>query len=194
MDKKTVIFYTIVALVMLSMAVFLWFNSEHWSTHNAGLIQMPTPFTAEADGHGPRYSPVYNLIGGLCALLLVGYLFWRCYRKFETDSHAEQMAKANSLYNISLATGRTEYELFSQSAEDWSVSSRHVERDFKSYMADQVMPYYAQDFVRKNQTDIRASLLRKNEVKSSSWWDWAKALLVFPGSILMLFLMGAFMA
>jgi hypothetical protein len=194
MDKKTVIFCTIVALVMLSMAVFLWFNSEHWSAHNAGLIQMPTPFTAEADGHGPRYSPVYNLIGGLCALLLVGYLFWTCYRKFETDSHAEQMAKANSLYNISLATGRTEYELFKQSAEDWSVSGRHVERDFKSYMADQVMPYYAQDFVRKNQMDIRAALLRKNEVKPSSWWDWAKALLVFPGSVLMLFLMGAFMA
>ena len=128
-----------------------------------------------------------NLIAGTCALLLVGYLFWAVYRKFEKDSRAEQIAKDSTLYNISLATGRNEYDLFCQSAKDWSVSGGRINRDFKEYMAHQVMPYYAKDFVRRNQTHIDPSLVKKEEVQPSTWSDWVKALLVFPGSLLLLF-------
>jgi len=33
-----------------------------------------------------------KVIGGICALLLVGYLFSTCYRKFKIDSQAEGIA------------------------------------------------------------------------------------------------------
>lgn len=193
MDKRIVVFYSIVALVMLSMAVFLYFSPEDRFHSNNGLIQIPTPITAKEIDRVPRYVPEYNLIAGICALLLVGYLFWTCYRKFKKDSHAEEIAKADSLYKISLATGQTEYDLFNKSAEGWSVSSERVHQDFKRYMANQVMPYYAKDFVRENQTNFDVSLIRKKEVKSNSWSDWAIALLVFPGSVLLLCIMGALM-
>ena len=95
----------------------------------------------------------------------------------------------NSLYKISLATGRTEYELLHKSAENWSVSGARIDQDFTRYMADQAMQYYAKDFVRKNQAHIDESLISKKEVTPTSWSDWAIALLVFPGSVLLLFLM-----
>ena len=44
MDKRIVFFYSIVALVMLSMAVFLYDSPEDRLDNNTGLIQMPTPF------------------------------------------------------------------------------------------------------------------------------------------------------
>jgi hypothetical protein len=74
----------------------------------------------------------------------------------------------DSLYKISLATGRTEYDLLHKSAESWSVSGNRIDQDFKSYMADQVMPYYAKDFVRKNQAHIDESLVVKKEVTPHS--------------------------
>ena len=193
MDKRIVFLYSIVALVMLSLAVFLYYSPEDRLDHNTGLIQIPTPFVVEDADHPPRYVPEYNLIGGICALLLVGYLFWACYRKFKIDSQAELSAMEDSLYKISLATGRTEYDLLHKSAENWSVSGNKIDQDFKIYMAEQVMPYYAKDFVRKNQAHIDESLIIKKEVPPTSWSDWAIALLVFPGSILLLTFMGVWL-
>jgi hypothetical protein len=194
MDKRIVFLYSIVALVMLSVAVLLYFSPEDRLDDTTGLIQIPTPFIVEEMDHAPRYVSAYNIIGGICALLLVGYLFWACYRKSELDSQVELNAMEDSLYKISLATGQTEYDLLHKSAEDWSVSGNRIDQDFKRYMTDQVMPYYAKDFVRKNQAHIDESLVVKKEVTPTSWSDWAIALLVFPGSILLLTFMGVCLA
>ena len=193
MGKRIVFLYSIVALVLLGVAVYLDSSSEARLDNTNGLIQIPTPFIAEALDHAPRYAPAYNLIGGICALLLVGYLFWTCYRKSKIDSQAELSAMEDSLYKISLATGRTEYDLLQKSAESWSVSAKRIDQDFKRYMADQVMPYYAKDFVRKNQAHIDESLVVKKEVTPTSWSDWAITLLVFPGSVLLLIFMGVWL-
>ena len=193
MDKKIVVFYSIVALVMLSMAVYLFVSAEDRSYEPNGLVRIPTPYTAQDIERDPRYNPVNNLIAGLCALLLVGYLFWFIYRKSELDARIESAARKESLYDISLKTGRSEYDLFNKSAKEWSVSDKVMDQDFKRYMFDQVTPYYAKDFVRKNRAHIDDSLIRKKEVKPSSWSDWAIALLVFPGSVLILYLLCAWM-
>ena len=193
MDKKIVVFYSIVALVMLSMAVSLFVSTEDRSYEPNGLVRIPTPYTAQDIERDPRYNPVNNLIAGLCALLLVGYLFWFIYRKSELDARIESAVRKESLYDISLKTGRTEYDLFNKSAQEWSVSDKVMDQDFKRYMFDQVTPYYAKDFVRKNRAHIDDSLIRKKEVKPSSWSDWAIALLVFPGSVLFLYLLCAWM-
>ncbi len=191
MDKKRLVFAakSIVALALLGMAAFYFFNPADQNPNAITYSQMPGSHIANDVEYGPRYAPEKDLIAGICALLLVGYLFWALYRKFQKDSQVEQAAKENTLYNISLETGRNEYDLFHKSAENWPVSDDRIEKDFKRYMADQVMPHYATDFVRKNQAHLDESLKKKREVEPTSWSDWAIALLVFPGSVLILFLM-----
>jgi hypothetical protein len=193
MDKKLSFFYSIGALVVLGMAVFTIFSPEDKNPNAIAYSQMPASHIVNDVDSDPPYAPEKDLIAGICALLLVGYLFWICYRKFQKDIQNELAAKENTLYNISLETGRNEYDLFYKSAENWSVSGDIIEKDFKRYMADQVMPHYAKDFVRKNQEHIDESLLNKKEVTPVSRSDWAIALLVFPGSVLLMFLMSIFL-
>lgn len=191
MNKKRLVFgsNSIVALVMLGMAGLYFFSPEDQNPNAIAYSQMPVSHIVKDVEYGPRYAPEKDLIAGICALLLVGYFFWAFYRKFQRDSQAEQAIKKNTLYNISLETGRSEYDLFIKSAENWPVSAARIEKDFRRYMADQVMPHYATDFVRKNQNHIDESLVIKKELKPTSGSDWAKALLVFPGSVLFLILM-----
>jgi hypothetical protein len=191
MDKRLPVFYYVVAFAMLGMSVFHFFNSDDRSLDTMRMPRMDATPVVNGGDYDPRYNPALDLIGGICALFLFGYLYWACYRKFKKDSKAELVASENSLYDISLATGQNEYDLFYKSAEKWSVSDDKIEEDFKRYMAEQALPYYAQDFVRKNKAHIDKSLFIKKEVKPTSWSDWAKALLVFPGSLLLLLAMMA---
>jgi hypothetical protein len=58
------------------------------------------------------------------------------------------------LFKISRITGKNEYDIFCKAAEEWPVSGDQIEQDFRQYMADQRIPYYVNDFVRKNQHHI----------------------------------------
>ena len=188
MDKKEWIYFLVVVLVMLlGMVVFYHISTEDRFSNNNLFILMPVPEIVNDADSEPRYPSEANLVAGICGLLLVGYLFWVISRKFKKDSQDELIVKENSLYNISLATGRTEYNLFCKSAEKWAISGDRINQDFTRYMADSVLPYYAKDFVRKNQACIDESLVIKEDIKPTSWSDWVKALLVFPGSLLFLF-------
>ena len=189
MDKRISVLYSIVALVLLGMAVFIFFSPEDRLDSTLALSQRHASDIVSDVDDDPRYASEFHLIAGICALLLVGFLFWACYRKFQIDSQAELVAIEDSLYEISLATGRTEYDLLGVSAEEWSVSGARIDQDFKRYMIDQVLPHYAKDFVRKNKIHLDESLVNKKEVEPTSWSDWAKGLLVFPGSVLLLFSM-----
>ncbi len=187
MDKKLLIFFSIVVLALLGMAVFLYLSPPDRFQNRYGFLQMQLIHIDGDVNDRPRYTPGINLMAGICALLLVGYLFWSLCRKFQKDSQSDLDARQHSLYDLSLATGRTEYDLFHRSAENWSVSGDRIDRDFRRYMADQILPHYAQDFVRKNRAHIDEALVDKKDPKPTSWSDWAIALLVFPGSILFLF-------
>jgi hypothetical protein len=188
MDKNEWVYFLVVVLVMLlGMVVFHRISPEDEFGNNYMFSQIPASQIVSDVDSEPRYASEMDLIAGIYALMLVGYLFWVIYRKFKKDSQADLTAMDDSLYKISLATGRTEYDLFCKSAENWSVPGNRIDQDFKRYMAHQVLPYYAKDFVRKNQAHIDESLMNKEEVKPTSPWDWVKALLVFPCSLLFLF-------
>ena len=58
------------------------------------------------------------------------------------------------LFKISRLTGKSEYDIFFKAAEDWPVSGRKIEEDFRRYLAHQYTPYYVNDFVRKNKKHI----------------------------------------
>jgi hypothetical protein len=175
--------------LIMCFAVVHFMGSADRPNNLNGLPKMQASQIVSASDNADPQKSAYHLTAGICALLLVGYLFWFMIRKFQNDSRAELNSRKNSFYMISLATGRTEYELFHKSAEGWSVSAERINQDFKRYMSDQIMPHYAMDFVRKNQTHIDESLIVKKEVKPTSWSDWAIAMLVFPGSLLLLYIL-----
>jgi hypothetical protein len=58
------------------------------------------------------------------------------------------------LFKISRVTGNSEYDIFCKSAEDWPVSKAKIDQDFTTYLQSQDVPYYVNDFVRKNQKHI----------------------------------------
>ena len=58
------------------------------------------------------------------------------------------------LYKIARLTGKSEYDVFCKSAEDWPVSQVRIEQDFKRYLCHQSIPHYVNDFVRKNKKHI----------------------------------------
>ena len=185
MDKKLFVFICVIA-IFFGVAVFLSrdFNPENDQLN--GYFKKPPPHPYMMFSKAKiiyQSAPEIRLIAGICALLLVGYLFWTFYRKVQRQFQKDLVERESSLYKISLETGQIEYDLFRKSAKDWAVSDDRIEQDFKRYMADQVLPYYVKDFIRKNCEHIDESLIKNEEIKPTSWWDLAKALLVFPGSI-----------
>ena len=186
-DKKILVFFAIVALVVLGrVMIHLEKPKDDYQRFLGSSRQYAPPVTNEQDSDSQSIFGV-STVAGACALYLVGYLFWSLIRKSQRDGRKELEAKKNSLYKISLETGRSEYELFQMSAKHWPVSNDRIDEDFKRYMTDQTMPFYAKDFLRRNQTQLDPSLIKeKEETKPNSWQDWAKALAVFPGSLILL--------
>ena len=193
MNKTSIKFYAVVLVAMLGMTAFQFLNSADRPDNVNGLTRVQAAKLAEDANRSYRLASGYHFMAGICALLLVGYLFWGLVHKFKADIRSEMDSTGNSLYDISLTTGRTEYDLFHKSAEKWSVSKDRIDHDYIRYITDQVLPHYVQDFVRKNQTYIDESLVDKKEVKPTTWSDWAKALLVFPGSLVALYSMMAWL-
>ena len=184
MEKKIFVFICVIA-VFVGASVFLTrdFNPENDLLNGNWKISKTPHLMFSKAKIIYKSAPEIRLIAGICGLLLVGYLFWTFYRKVQKCSQRDLVERENSLYKISLETGQTEYDLFRKSAKDWAVSDHRIEQDFRRYMADQVLPYYVKDFVRRNCERIDESLIKNEQIKPTSWWDLAKALLVFPGSI-----------
>lgn len=183
MDKKLVVYGCIVVLFIMGMFVFLSLNYD--TKDFLGYQGRVTPYHptmgVNSEDDNPKYPTAIHLVAGICALLLVAYLFWTFYQKAQRFIRTDLAERDHSLYKISLETGQTEYDLFRKSAKDWAVSDDRITQDFIRYMVDQSLPYYVKDFVRKNHEHIDESLVKKEEIKPTSWRDWAKALLVFPG-------------
>lgn len=60
------------------------------------------------------------------------------------------------LYKIARVTGKSEYDIFCKSAENWPVSPEMINKDFKDYLMHHTVPYYVNDFIRKNKDQIDA--------------------------------------
>jgi hypothetical protein len=53
------------------------------------------------------------------------------------------------LMRVAMKTGRSEYDVFCESARNWSVPDRRVQDDFDAYLNRHRLPYYVNDYVRK---------------------------------------------
>ncbi len=195
MDKKLLAFLCIVSIALISGIVIMvfYYDPDNFVFPDGSTYRGVTPFQPEnavsKSENSPRNDPAKKLIGCICALLLLGYLLLFCYQKYMMDSKADSVASKNSLHRISIESGRTEYELFVIAAKEWSITEAQIDKDFKNYMAANVLPYYVMDLVRKNNDRINESLEKEEEIKSTSWWDLVKALLLFPGCFLIPFIL-----
>ena len=126
------------------------------------------------------------LIGTFGAALLIGCLAGVFLRRRPQRSLRALPEPNGLLSSLSSATGINEYELFRSAADDWGVSEERINEDFRIYMASQRLPYYVTDYARKNRFQTDESDPAK-KAEPSSWSDWMKALLVFPGSFVFLF-------
>ena len=196
MDKKLLAFLCVVSIVLISGIVIMvyYYDPDNFvfpegSTYR-GVTPSQTGNAVSRAEHSPQNDPTIKLIGGICALLLLGYLLVICYQKYMMDSKADSVASKNSLHRISIESGRTEYELFVIAAKEWSITEAQIDEDFKNYMAANVLPYYVTDLVRKNNDRIDESLEKEEEIEPTSRWDFIKGLIIFTGCLLLLPLLG----
>jgi hypothetical protein len=88
------------------------------------------------------------MIGAICIVLLVGMRlkkwFWQ----------NKPLTIQGYIFKITQVTGKSPYDVFCKAAEDWPVSEEQIEQDFKKYMSDESVPYYVNDFIRKNKKHL----------------------------------------
>ena len=97
---------------------------------------------------------IVNGIGTIFIILLAGKLFQVFYRVNKKISCHRPVSMEDYLFKISRVTGKSEYDIFCKSAEDWPVSEKKINQDFSRYLSQQTVPYYVNDFVRKNKKHI----------------------------------------
>lgn len=62
------------------------------------------------------------------------------------------------LARMALMQGTSEYRLFHKAAETWSVSTRRIEEDFKTFVTEGHLPHYVRDFVRRERQKTASRL------------------------------------
>jgi len=198
MDKKLLAYICITVISIAGAIVIgvLYYNPDNFvfpDGHDFRLGTKPNPYDhyhkdyfakSERSPQIIANASLKKLIGGVCALVLLGYLLIICLQKLRRDDKNDAVVLANALHKLSLKSGRTEYELFVKAAEEWSIPKDQIDKDFRNYMGANVLPYYVKDLVRKNSDEINESLEKEKEIKASSKWDLVKALLLFPGCFL----------
>ncbi len=168
MDKKAVIFFSFFTLIMIggSLVLSLWILPKYvilYSPYDirvgkGGMIKSQSTEVISSIDYGPRnetkviqkirITQIIIVFGAIYIVLLLGSLL---KKRYALDKPVSIPAY---LFKISRLTGKSEYDIFCKAAEDWPVSGGQIEQDFHRYMAHQHIPYYVNDFVRKNKKHI----------------------------------------
>ena len=133
MDKKEWVYFSVVVLVMLlGTVIFYLLSSEDKLGSNLMFSRMPASQIVSDVDSKPRYASEMDFVAGICALLLVGQLFWVICRKFKKDSQAElipwQPAGPNIICSANpQKTGRyPAIESIMISKDTWRIRSCHI--------------------------------------------------------------------
>jgi hypothetical protein len=153
MDKKVLIFFTIFAILMIggSFVLSLWIfpnivhNSRYMGFGDAGMIK-PSPT------HVLTREVIILIIAQMVTTFFIVWLIGK--QLIKRINRDRPVTIGGYLYKISRITGENEYDIFCKAGEDWPVSSEQIDRDFRKYLAVQDIPYYVNDFVRKNKAHI----------------------------------------
>lgn len=97
---------------------------------------------------------IMNILGVVCAVVIVWYLFRASLPKLPGDGHADSITMDDYLLKITRVTGISAYDTFRMSAEQWRIPTDRMEQDFTMYLATQKIPYYVKDVIRKSRKQI----------------------------------------
>ncbi len=154
MDKKVAIFFSLFALLIFcgSLVICFWLFPYEAREDRSGMMTAKD-FTSV--DHGPRNElkvssilMITQMIGAISIVLLVGILLKKWFRE------NKQSTIQGYILKITRVTGKSAYDVFCKAAEDWPVSEGQIEQDFKRYMSDESIPYYVNDFIRKNKKHL----------------------------------------
>ena len=165
MDKKVVIFFSLFALLMIggSLVLSLWVLPKYFRVDSrfntlfgtAGISkQQSTGYVTSADSGSRNEMKVSwilmltQMVGVICIVALVGMWLKKWVRQ------NKPVTPQGYIFKITRVTGKSAYDVFCKAAEDWPVSGEQIEQDFKRYVSDESVPYYVNDFIRKNKKHI----------------------------------------
>ena len=95
-----------------------------------------------------------NLMCAVC-LVLFGIMLFNAFLRLPGKTTENQSPSMEYyLFKIARVTGKSEYDVFCKSAEEWPVSKAQIDQDFKIYLQHQQVPHYVNHFVRKNKKHI----------------------------------------
>ena len=193
MNNNALTYVVIVAVVIFGLAVMTdeFFSLEARSLYPGTIregIAKPMNFD-NLPGYNPAYrsSSDHLLFLTFTAALLIGCLAGVYLRRRPRGLDNDRPAEEDNLSIVSADMGINEYDLFHKAAENWAVTPDRIDEDFRTYLATQRLPYYVTDFARKTHTQEPAPV-EKEKVEPSSWSDWIKALIVFPGVFVFIYL------
>lgn len=95
-----------------------------------------------------------NTVGVASVVMLVWYLFRASLPKKIGDGQADSITMDDYLLKITRVTGISAYDTFRMSAEEWHIPKDRMEQDFTIYLANQKIPYYVKDVIRKSRKQI----------------------------------------
>ncbi len=128
---------------------------------------------------------IINIIGIVCVVVLVWYLFRASLPKIFGVGQAESITMDDYLLKITRVTGISAYDTFRMSAEEWQIPDDRMEQDFTIYLATQKTPYYVKDIIRKSRKQIDELYL------GSGGYAFNKKLTVFFSILMLVFWGGA---
>ena len=124
----------------------------------------------------------------VCAVMLVWCLVRAHLRITQKNSQAFPITTDDYIQKITQVTGKSAYDTFHKSAEDWRVSADRIDQDFKRYLSNQSLPYYVKDFVRKSQKHVDELYRGKGNsfADKRMWISYSVLLVLFWGGALFL--------
>ena len=155
------IFFSLFALFMIggSLVLCLWVFPNYLiydrQQGTAGMIQPESEKVATSIDKSPPKEMnvgwilmISQMIGAICIVLLVGMRLKKWFRENKPST------PQGYIFKITRITGKSAYDVFCKAAEDWPVSEEQIEEDFKKFVSDDCIPYYVNDFIRKNKKHI----------------------------------------
>jgi hypothetical protein len=192
MNKKPIVYLSIIILTVLASAFFLGHNFDPGDFQRQGrMIEGSVIEKLGGAEYGSLKVLAIFLLVAICTTVIAVYYVRLYRRRSPTNDQNASTSTEDYLYQTVQITGKGVDEIFKLTAEDWSVPDDRVAEDFKRFLNDQSLPFYVTDFVRKNRKQIDD--FQRVKPEPSTWWDWTRALLVFPGSFLFMVFMVTFL-
>jgi hypothetical protein len=158
MNKKVVIFYSLFTLVMIggSLLLSLWFFPKFGGPYlvrgiwaKAGMIEPEMGYTmTDFRSWKIWLFLIAHMAASVSVMMFVGK------RLEKRDQLKKPTSVQGYIFKITRLTDKSAHDVFCKAAEDWPVSREQIEQDFEKFLIDDSVPYYVNDFIRKNKKNI----------------------------------------